>query len=202
MASKNLALFTPQVRAGLWVLYGSTSTLATIGNIIVIIVLSFGVGFLPQMRLHLISLAIADILMAIYYMNLTLANVIHVVSDPILNCVLALDNRSLSDFKEWKLWDWTCYTYQATGLLSVFASTYTLLLIAIDRYVTHGLDKIKFQKSFSNFFLQVLSHLSAHESQFGSEASQKTSGSHMDLWPDRWWNPILFGRYSNQDLFN
>lgn len=107
-----LELLGPGKQIALTILYSLTAFLALFGNIIVIVVLTFGKRSSRELRLFLTNLAVSDLTMALFSIPFT-----------------------YTDFMlgRWIFAPQFCPVVHMAQLSSVFASVYTLTAIGIDR---------------------------------------------------------------------
>ena len=97
------------------VLYSTTSVLALLVNLMVIIVETFGRRSAANLRKCLISLAISDILFFVFSVPFTYTHFV---------------------YRRWIFFPWLCPWAQFIQTLSVFITTFTLTVISIERLVT------------------------------------------------------------------
>lgn len=121
---------------GLTVLYAFTTILAIVGNLFVIVVFIRGKRSRTDLRHFLINLAIADLLMGLFCMPFTFADAIHnmwIFSEPVCPIVLSIQ------------------------IISVAASVFTNMAIAVDRFlvVTYPL-KHRFTQERSKYIILVI----------------------------------------------
>lgn len=127
---------TGETFIGLTVLYALTTALAIIGNLFVIVVFIRGKRSRTDLRHFLINLAIADLLMGLFCMPFTFADAIHnmwIFSEPVCPIVLSIQ------------------------IISVAASVFTNMAIAVDRFlvVTFPL-KHRFTQERSKYVIFVI----------------------------------------------
>lgn len=121
---------------GLTVLYAFTTFLAIVGNLFVIVVFIRGKRSRTDLRHFLINLAIADLFMGLFCMPFTFADAIHnmwIFSEPVCPIVLSIQ------------------------IISVAASVFTNMAIAVDRFlvVTYPL-KHRFTQERSKYVILVI----------------------------------------------
>ena len=112
--SKLNSLETLDIVSRTWIviLFSSTGIAAFIGNLIVILVETFGRRSAANLRKFLISLAISDILFGVFSVPFTYTDFM---------------------FGRWIFWPWLCPWAQFIQILSIFITSYTLTLISIER---------------------------------------------------------------------
>ncbi|XP_062607908.1 substance-K receptor-like [Saccostrea cucullata] len=121
---------------GLTILYAFTTILAIVGNLLVVVVFIRGKRSRTDLRHFLINLAIADLLMGLFCMPFTFADAIYnmwIFSKPVCPIVLSIQ------------------------IISVAASVFTNMAIAVDRFlvVTHPL-KHRFTQERSKYIIFVI----------------------------------------------
>ena len=101
-------------RTCLVVLYSATSFLSLFGNLIVIIVETFGRRSAANLRKFLINLAISDILFGVFSVPFTYTDFV---------------------YGRWIFFPWLCPWAQFIQILSIFITSFTLTLISVERFV-------------------------------------------------------------------
>ena len=113
-ALSTLELLDPPTRSSLVILYSATSVFAFVGNLIVIIVETFGRRSAANLRKFLINLAISDILFGVFSVPFTYTDFM---------------------YGRWIFFPWLCPWAQFIQILSIFITSFTLTLISIERSV-------------------------------------------------------------------
>lgn len=108
------ALLDQTTRTCMVVLFSATSVLALVGNLIVIIVETFGRRSAANLRKFLINLAISDIVFGVFSVPFTYTNFM---------------------YGQWIFSPWLCPWAQFIQILSIFITSFTLTLISIERLV-------------------------------------------------------------------
>lgn len=101
-------------RTCLVILYSITSVLAFFGNLIVIIVETFGRRSAANLRKFLINLAISDIVFGMFAVPFTYTDFM---------------------YGRWIFYPWLCPWAQFIQILSIFITSFTLTVISVERYV-------------------------------------------------------------------
>lgn len=112
MDISTLEILDRKTRIILVILYSTTSVLALFGNIIVIIVETFGRRSAASLRKFLINLAISDILFGVFSVPFTYTDFM---------------------FGRWIFFPWLCPWAQFIQILSIFITSFTLTVISIER---------------------------------------------------------------------
>lgn len=156
---------------GLAVLYAFTTILAIVGNLLVVVVFIRGKRSRTDLRHFLINLAIADLLMGLFCMPFTFADAIYnmwIFSAPVCPIVLCIQ------------------------IISVAASVFTNMAIAVDRFivVTYPL-KHRFTQERSRYIIFVIWTAAAALSSvqlFVGRAHNDGMGGHLvcdEIWPSK-----------------
>ena len=103
---------SPHIRTFLYALYSATSLVALVGNAVVITVQLWGSESSRNIRKYLLNLAISDLLIGVCSVPMTYTNMV---------------------LGRWVFPHWLCPTAQYVQLLSVFVTSGTLSIIAIER---------------------------------------------------------------------
>jgi len=111
-ALSTLEILDPTSRTCLVLLYSATSVLAFVGNLMVIIVETFGRRSAANLRKFLINLAISDILFGVFSVPFTYTDFM---------------------YGRWIFFPWLCPWAQFIQILSIFITSFTLTLISIER---------------------------------------------------------------------